>query len=577
MPSRVCPDCDFGSDAILCPKCGHRTMRERKAGDVVDPMIGTDLDGRYRIDSIIGRGGMGSVYRGLQLATGQTVAIKVIRAESAENMEAAKRFHREARAASLLTHPHTIRVFDFGESEQGDLYMVLEFLAGRTLGKVIRADGCMPEQRVAKIGCEIAQSLSEAHSTGLAHRDLKPENIMLVDAFGDPDFVKVLDFGIAKFLSGSSGESAVTRTGAVVGTPHCMAPEQATGSRALTPAVDMYALGVMLFESVCGFKPFDGDSPLNILMAHVRDPVPELPGECAVSIGFRGLVRRMLDKEPSRRPSAPEAAREMERMRLHAMFSGATREKPPVLTLNTAYGPAVLPTEVESRLKTRMLTSNEVKVQTPAPPLVVSVETPVVADVDTGSDVVEPTGPQTRIAQPALAVDPVALAAEGEPWEVSSATARSAPWWQWVLVTLLIAVCGGLAWWGFSVYVGGSFDFVASEAAPPSSPSPPPSPPPSSPPSPPAQAPAQIVPANPAPEPIVVPSELRPKASEPKPVDVPSKVGISKPVSEPAAGIGPAKDKGVRPRPMIVAPKEVHAPPVRKKPVEKQDSYKILD
>ncbi len=319
MASRICPDCETPTDDMLCPKCGHRTLRERRIGDIRDPLLGTVLDGRYRIESSIGRGGMGTVYRGVQLATGQVVAIKVIRAESAADMESAKRFHREARAASLLTHPHTIRVFDFGESENGDLYMVLEFLAGKTLGKFLRGDERLSEVRVAKVFCEIAQSLSEAHAAGLAHRDLKPDNVMLVDAFGDPDFVKVLDFGIAKFLSGSSGESSVTRTGAVVGTPHYMSPEQASGSRQLSPAVDVYALGVMLFEALSGRKPYDSDSPLNILMAHVREPIPDLPASIKVSIEMRRLIRRMLDKDAARRPTAPQVAGELERLRMLLM------------------------------------------------------------------------------------------------------------------------------------------------------------------------------------------------------------------------------------------------------------------
>jgi serine/threonine-protein kinase len=265
---------------------------------------------------------MGSVYRGMQLATGQVVAIKLIRADVAEDVEAIRRFHREVRSASRLAHPHTIRVVDFGESEAGDLFMVMEHLSGRTLGAALRQTVRLDEARLAKIGAEVAQSLAEAHSEGLAHRDLKPENVMLVDSFGDPDFVKVLDFGIAKFLSGSSGESSVTRTGAVVGTPHYMSPEQARGSRHLTGAVDVYALGVMLFEGLSGRKPFDGDSAVAILMAHVNQPVPPIPFTVPASDGIRALVSRMLGKEPDQRPDAGEVARELERIRMVALMRG---------------------------------------------------------------------------------------------------------------------------------------------------------------------------------------------------------------------------------------------------------------
>ncbi|MBM4397995.1 MAG: serine/threonine protein kinase, partial [Deltaproteobacteria bacterium] len=302
MSTRICPECDARISLEVCPTCGIKTLMERRTEARKDPLLGRTLDGRYRIESIIGRGGMGAVYRGLQLATGQVVAIKVVRAEAAEDLDAAKRFHREARAASLLTHPHTIRVFDFGQSEDGDLYMVLEHLTGRTLGKARKAEGRFPEARIVRIAGEVCQSLMEAHAVNLAHRDMKPDNVMLLDTPGHPDFVKVLDFGIAKFLSGSSGESQVTRTGAVVGTPHYMSPEQAQGVRLLTPAIDVYALGVIVHEAVAGTKPFDGDSAFEILMSHARNPIPELPPDCAVTPALRTLVRRMLAKDPAARP-----------------------------------------------------------------------------------------------------------------------------------------------------------------------------------------------------------------------------------------------------------------------------------
>jgi serine/threonine-protein kinase len=324
MSGRVCPECDTRTDAEVCPRCRSRTIRERRQGtEVRDPLLGRVLEGRYSIDSLIGRGGMGSVYRGVQLSTKQVVAIKVIRAESAEDEEAAKRFHREARAASLLSHPHTVRVIDFGESDDGDLYQVLEYLPGNTLGQAIRDSGRLPESRAAKIGYEVAQSLSEAHGRGLAHRDLKPDNIMLLDVAGETDFVKVLDFGIAKFLSGSSGESSVTRTGAVVGTPQYMAPEQAKGNRGLTPAVDVYSLGIVLYQTLTGRKPFDGDSALEILMKHAREPVPELPADLAVSGAMRGLVRSMLAKDPAGRPTAEEVTRVLQPLRFAAMAAPA--------------------------------------------------------------------------------------------------------------------------------------------------------------------------------------------------------------------------------------------------------------
>lgn len=320
--ARFCPECETRTDSDQCPKCGSRTLRVRREEPENDPLLGQTLEGRYRIDALIGRGGMGAVYKAVQLATGQVVAVKVVRSEHARDVDAARRFHREVRAASLLSHPNTIRVFDFGESEDGDLFMVLEFLSGRTLGHLIRQTSALPESRVAKIGCEVARSLSEAHAAGLAHRDLKPDNVMLVNAAGDSDFVKVLDFGIAKFLSGDSGQSSMTGTGLIIGTPQYMAPEQASGVRTPTPAVDVYALGVVLYEALSGTRPFCGDSPMIVMMAHIRNPVPALPAHLPVSADMRALLDAMLAKDPQARPVATVVAGRLERLRLQALLAG---------------------------------------------------------------------------------------------------------------------------------------------------------------------------------------------------------------------------------------------------------------
>lgn len=301
---RECPECDAKTDEKICPRCGTRTLAVKQAAG--DPWIGKVLDSRYRIESVLGRGGMGVVYQATQISMNQRVALKMIRASVVEDISVAKRFQREARAASLLAHPHTIRVFDFGQTKSGDLFLVMEYLTGRTLSQAITGDGPFQERRAIGIIRAVAQSLAEAHAMELVHRDLKPENIMLIDVIGDPDFAKVLDFGIAKFLSGDSGQSSLTKAGVIMGTPYYMAPEQALAKKRITPAVDIYALGVILYEMLCNVKPFDGDSALQILMAHAHEPIPELSEECHTSTGLRALVRRMLAKEPSDRPTAAE-------------------------------------------------------------------------------------------------------------------------------------------------------------------------------------------------------------------------------------------------------------------------------
>ncbi|MBM4395124.1 MAG: serine/threonine protein kinase [Deltaproteobacteria bacterium] len=473
---RVCPECDTRSDAEVCPRCGGRTLRERRGSDRPDPLLGRVFDRRYRIDALIGRGGMGAVYRGEQLATRQVVAIKVIRAEHAEDTEAAKRFHREARSASLLTHPHTIRVFDFGQSEDGDLYMVLEHLTGRTLSRARRDAGRLPEARVAKVLGEVCQSLAEAHTAGLAHRDLKPDNVMLLDAFGDSDFVKVLDFGIAKFMGGSSGESSVTRSGAVVGTPHYMAPEQARAGRHLTPAVDVYAVGVMAFECLSGVRPFDGETAIEILMSHARDPIPELPADTAVSGDMRELVRRLLAKEPLRRPPAAELAHELDRLRAGATTPRATPPVAPVTPAGRTLVDGVDPSPAPARAPE------------PAP-----------------ETALPPTTPLSTAALSGRGYDP-------EPPSPSSSTVavpgRRGPWI--VLAAAVLAIGAGAAWLAFG---------TSSEAMPTPIPAATPAPTPAVAPAPAAAPPPGAVPGpGAASMPAAVPAPAEPVAShEPKP------------------------------------------------------------
>ncbi|MBM4395553.1 MAG: serine/threonine protein kinase [Deltaproteobacteria bacterium] len=329
MGGRICPGCGAKGDLEVCGACGIRTLREDRTEPPRDPEVGEVVDGRYRLDSLVRRGGMGAIFKATQIATGRVVALKAIRAEYALDANAVKRFLREARAASLLSHPHTIRMIDFGQTEVGNLYQVLEYLPGRTLAEVLTEVRALPERRVIKIASETAAALAEAHAAGLVHRDLKPENVMLMDVFGDPDFVKVFDLGIAKFMDPQLAAATVTDSGvrvagvevgaaaapgSVVGTPHYMPPERATGEPA-TPAVDVYALGVIVFEALSGTRPFDAPEPQDVLLAHVRDPIPDLPSGCVASPGLRFLLKRMLAKDPAARPAAVDLVRELESLR----------------------------------------------------------------------------------------------------------------------------------------------------------------------------------------------------------------------------------------------------------------------
>ncbi len=298
--------------------CGTRTFYRVDSSPGFDPLLGRVLEKRYRLEERIGRGGMGTVYRATQIAMNKIVAVKVMNPDLARNNEAARRFHREAKAASLLSHPHAIRVIDFGQAATRDLFMVMEFLDGRPLSTVMREEAPFPLVRAAKVGCEIAQALAEAHAANLVHRDVKPDNVFLLDVAGDADFVKVLDFGIAKFLTGT-GDSAVTKTGGFVGTPQFMAPEQAEGHVVVTPAIDVYSLGVILYSMLSGQHPFKCDTPIQAVMAHLYEPIPALPVAICAPAEMQALLYRMLAKAPADRPSAVEVVTSLERVRLREL------------------------------------------------------------------------------------------------------------------------------------------------------------------------------------------------------------------------------------------------------------------
>ena len=292
---QYCPSCDrsFGEGTLFCPEDGTRLIRLTET----DAMIGRQIDGRFTIRERLGQGGMGVVYRAWQASVGREVAIKMIRPRPGHDASTAKRFLREAKLASQLSQPSTVGVIDFGQAEDGSLYLVMELLRGRTLADVLRDQGRMSPERVVRIGMQICDALEAAHRLGIVHRDVKPANVMILDDPPGRDLIKVLDFGLAKVID--SDESTVTQSGRMVGTPSHLPPEVALGAPA-THKSDLYALGVMLFEMLDGRPPFTADSVNMMVALHAYQPAPELGPH--VSRPLAQVVASTLSKRPEARP-----------------------------------------------------------------------------------------------------------------------------------------------------------------------------------------------------------------------------------------------------------------------------------
>ncbi len=272
----------------------------------VDPLIGRLINGRFKISSLIARGGMGRVYRAEQAPLGRVCALKILTTtyEGEHDPEFHKRFFLEASIASKITHPNSVTIFDYGQTEDDIYYMAMEFLEGVTLHRAIRVSGYFPEARVAHIGRQVCRALREAHALGCIHRDLKPANIFLTEHGDEPDFVKVLDFGLVKNVLGEGKpEDQLTQTGLFMGSPKYMAPEQIRGER-VDIRTDVYSLGIIMYEMLTGKVPFERQTSLNTLMAQVNDKPPRLQEtnpKITVSAEMEDLIVRCMAKNPAER------------------------------------------------------------------------------------------------------------------------------------------------------------------------------------------------------------------------------------------------------------------------------------
>ncbi len=299
--AKICPKCSarYDAGATFCQKDGAtlRLLEEEK-----DPRIGQLLLDQFRIEEKIGAGGMGAVYRARQVTVGRDVAIKILHPDLASNADAVRRFQREARISVALDHPNVVRVFLFGQLPDGSLYLVMELMRGRPLADLLRIEPRLPIQRVLYILTQVADGVGEAHEQGIVHRDVKPENIFLVAKGRDQDYAKVLDFGIARILKPEE-QTVLTQSGLVFGTARYISPEGAAGE--LTDArSDVYSLGVLAYQMLCGETPFDAPAPVTLLMKHIHEPPIPLrsrPGGAEVPTAIADVVMRSLSKNPEGR------------------------------------------------------------------------------------------------------------------------------------------------------------------------------------------------------------------------------------------------------------------------------------
>jgi serine/threonine-protein kinase len=290
--------------ARFCANCGA-TVTARREGD--DPLIGQTVGGRYRITRVLGEGGMGIVYEGEQQmgTTVRKVAVKTLHSELSRDPSVTARFHRECGTVAQLEHPNTIKVYDFGTMDNGTLYIAMEFLAGKSLDKVILEAGPMTPKRVLHLLQQIAGSLEEAHGQGIVHRDLKPENVILVDRAGEKDVVKLLDFGIAARTESASAEreAKLTQQGMVLGTPPYMSPEQFTG-KALDRRSDIYSLGIMAYEMLTGRLPFEATTPWQWATEHMTAqprPFDTTTVSAQIPLPMRSAILKALAKDREER------------------------------------------------------------------------------------------------------------------------------------------------------------------------------------------------------------------------------------------------------------------------------------
>jgi len=288
---RQCASClkRFDSTVDVCPDCRVRLV-------TLNPMLGSTIEGKFRIDQQLGRGAMGTVYRATQLNLERPVAVKVMRSDILSNPVAIERFKREALAIARLKHPRIVSIYDYGVAPEVGAYIVMEYLEGRPLNAEVKDRGRLPIDQAIRWMRQICSAVAVAHSAGVIHRDLKPHNIFL-ETTQDGPFVKVLDFGLAKLQRGAEeGVGSLTKSGTLVGSPPYMSPEQCE-DLPLDAQSDIYSLGCVFYEMVAGRPPFVGSSPIDTLVKHMNEvPAPPSAYSAEIPEGVDSVLLKALAK-----------------------------------------------------------------------------------------------------------------------------------------------------------------------------------------------------------------------------------------------------------------------------------------
>jgi serine/threonine-protein kinase len=306
----VCTTCkrDVETPGHFCPFCG--TPAPTPTPTAEDPLVGRKIGGKYFVHQRLGKGGMGLVYKATDVVLDRPLALKMLDRALLSDAGMVQRFHREARAASRLNHPNCITILDFGQLDDGQLFIAMEFLPGRPLTRLVAEEFPIPHARVVRIGAQILAALAEAHAAGVIHRDLKLSNVMVEARRDEPDFVKVLDFGIAKLVAGDN-RSDLTTAGMICGTPGYMSPEQARGEE-LDARSDLYSVGIILYELLTGRLPFESETPMALAVKHMTemaDPPSERRPDLGIPPELDALVMRALAKSRDDRFASAEEMR----------------------------------------------------------------------------------------------------------------------------------------------------------------------------------------------------------------------------------------------------------------------------